>query len=197
MTAAGETTDEELMSRLGSGDESALNALMGRWQVPLRSYLYRFLQDDSQALDIAQEVFVRIYRTRERFDRSQRFSSWMFAIATNLARNHTRWRRRHPGESVDGESARSLEQEAALQDTMTPADRLALAERAAAVRDAIDQLPIELKEPILLFEYEYLPQAEIARALGCTSKAVETRLYRARGLLKKALDRFMTDSPRV
>jgi RNA polymerase sigma-70 factor (ECF subfamily) len=196
MTAAGEETDEALMARLRAGQDSALNALMERWQIPLRSYLLRYLQNDVQALDIAEEVFVRIYRTRERFDETQRFSSWMFAIATNLARNQFRWRSRHPGESLDAPGSGALEGEEALRENSTPADRAAMAERADAVRDAISRLPDELRSSVLLFEYENLTHNEIARVLGCSAKAVEVRLYRARGFLKKALSRFMTESSR-
>jgi RNA polymerase sigma-70 factor (ECF subfamily) len=191
MTVAGEESDEHLMARLREGDESALNALMGRWQVPLRRFLYRFLQSDAQALDVAEETFVRIYSSRNRYSEAQPFRPWVFAIATNLARNQLRWRRRHPGESLDGSSGPYLAREDALLENATPADQLGRAERAAAVRDAIARLPEDLRTAVLLFEYEDLPQAEIAVIMGCSAKAVETRLYRARGLLKKALERFM------
>jgi RNA polymerase sigma-70 factor (ECF subfamily) len=196
MTAAGDESDEAWMARLGAGQDSALNALMERWQIPLRSYLLRYLQNDAQALDIAEEVFVRIYKARERYDARQRFSSWMFAIATNLARNHFRWRTRHPGESIDASGTGCLEGEEALRENSTPADRMALAERAEAVRNAISRLPDGLKSPVLLFEYENLSHIEIARVLGCSAKAVEARLYRARGLLRRSLSRFMTESSR-
>lgn len=191
MTVAGDATDGELMARLKAGDDSALNGLMARWQVPLRSYLFRFLQSDSQAQDIAEETFVRIHAARARFAPGQPFASWMFAIATNLARNQIRWRRRHPGESLDGAGAPFLAREEAMLDRATPADRLGEKERIAAVRQAIAALPDDLKAVLLLFEYQEVPQAEIGRIQGCTAKAVETRLYRARALLKKSLVRFM------
>jgi len=197
MTPAGPETDEELMVRLRTGQDSALNSLMERWEVPLRRFLFRYLQSDAQALDIAQEVFVKIYQNRDRFSPGRRFSTWMFAIATNLARNHLRWRKRHPSESLDGSSAVDLAKEDSLRDDVTPADRLGSVERAGAVREAISLLPEELKAPLLLFEYEDLQQAEIAQVLGCSAKAVESRLYRARGLLRRTLERFLTESSRV
>jgi RNA polymerase sigma factor (sigma-70 family) len=197
MTPAGAESDEALMARLKAGQDSVLDALMDRWEVPLRRFLFRYLQNDADSVDLAQEVFVRIYQNRDRFSVQMRFSAWMFTIAANLARNHARCRRRHPAEPLDAPGFAELAQEEAMRDALTPADDLDTAERAEAVRRAIADLPADLKTAVLLFEYEHLPQAEIGRVLACSPKAVETRLYRARGLLKKALGRFLIESSRV
>ena len=97
-------SDEALMGALAAGDDAALNPLMDRWQVPLRRFLYRFMQNEHDALDLAQETLVRLYQHRSRYRAGARFSTWMFQIALNLARSRARWVRRHPTDSPDGES---------------------------------------------------------------------------------------------
>ena len=167
-----------------------LNQLMDRWQVPLRSFLYRYTQNEHDALDLAQETFVRIHQHRARFRPGARFSTWMFQIALNLARSHARWRRRHPAESLEsgsGDSAASLQR----ANEATPADEALQAERAVAVRAAIAGLPGELREAVVLFEYEDKSHAEIALIVQATPKAVETRLYRARQQLRKVLGKYL------
>ena len=196
MTAAGPETDEELMVRLRAGQDSALNSLMERWEIPLRRFLFRYLQNNGQSLDLAQEVFVKVYQYRHRYAAGMRFSSWMFTIAANLARNHARWHRRHPTESFESNGLSGLAGDEAIRDDRTPADHLDTAERAEAVRGAIADLPANLKAAVLLFEYEDMPQAEIGQVLACSPKAVEARIYRARLMLKKSLARFFSETPR-
>jgi RNA polymerase sigma factor (sigma-70 family) len=185
------------MGRLRAGQDSAFDLLLARWEVPVRRFLLRYLQNNAQALDLAQEVFVKVYQQRDRFSPQMRFSPWLFTLAANLARNQIRWRRRHPTESLDGEPGSTLAEVAAMCEDVSPADRLLLAERADAVRAAIAKLPPDLKTAVLLSEYEHLPQAEIGQVLGCSPKAVETRLYRARQTLKQSLARFFAETPRV
>lgn len=176
-------TDEALASALSRGEDAALDALMLRWQAPLRGFLYRHLQNEADALDLAQETFVRIYRHRARYREGARFSTWMFQIALNLCRDHARRR-----------SRRLL---IALDDALEPAhnqnpktETLA-AERVTAVRAAIADLPESLRVALVLFEYEDQSHAEIAAIVSATPKAVETRLHRARELLRKKLARFL------
>ena len=177
------SSDDELMVRLQADDSVALNTLMSRWELPLRRYLQRYLQNETTARDIAEETFVRVYQNRSRYRPGSHFTSWLFTIATNLARSHHRWQVRHPAEALpdDSESCGALRQDA------TPADALRRQEKIEAVRDAVAALPAELKTVTLLFEYEHLSHAEIATVLHCSAKAVETRLYRARKHLKTAL----------
>ena len=182
-------SDEELVARLQAGEDFALNLLLQRWEVPLRRYLHRFLQNEVDSLDLAQETFVKVYQNRERFARGMRFSPWLFTIATNLARNRSRWRRRHPTDPLNTEGP-SISGQTVLQDEFTPSAMLEANERADAVRAAIAELPDELRTAILLFEYEHLAQADVAAAMECSPKAVETRLYRARKALRKSLARL-------
>lgn len=177
-------TDEALATALSRGDEAALDALMLRWQVPLRGFLYRHLQNEADALDLAQETFVRIYKHRANYREGARFSTWMFQIALNLTRDHARRRTRRPL--------------VALEDAPEPIDGRAdpkaatlASERVTAVRAAIATLPDNLRESLVLSEYQELSHAEIASIVHATPKAVETRLARARELLRKKLVRFL------
>jgi len=193
MTAEGnDQQDREDMARLCAGHDEALNSLMGRHAERLFNYLLRQLADESDAADLAQEAFVRIYQSRARFNPAQKFSTWLYAIATNLLRDRFRWRGRHPEVSLDAES----EQGGTLldtfaQDAASPGEQLAAEERAAEVRKAVESLPEELRTPLILSQYEDLSHAEIGAILKCSAKAVETRLYRARAQLRKRLDKVL------
>ena len=181
--------DADCMARLRGGDDLALNELMDRWQQPLATFLFRYTGNEAAALDLAQETFVRIYENRHAF-RGGAFSSWLFAIAVNLSKNHARWKMRHPTVSLDaaedGERARGIPSPEA-----SPGEQAASAEVAEAVREAVQELPHDLKTVTLLFEYQGQSHGEIAAALGCTPKAVETRLYRARQMLRERLARWV------
>ena len=185
--------DAQDMARLARGHDAALNALMERHAEKLFHYLVRSLQDEADAADLAQDTFVRIYQNRAKFDPKQRFSTWLFAIASNLVRDRYRWRLRHQQVSLDAENE---ETDASLKDTLPAAeprpDQTAQTEeRAEVVRKAVNALPEELKQPLILAVYQDLPQAEIATILKCSVKAVETRIYRARQQLREALAALM------
>ena len=100
-------SNEELdrldMAQLAAGQDASLNLLMERHGPKLFHYLIRVLQDEAEASDLAQETFVRVYQHRARFNSGQKFSTWLYAIATNLARDRLRWRARHPQVSLDAE----------------------------------------------------------------------------------------------
>jgi RNA polymerase sigma-70 factor, ECF subfamily len=182
--------DRDLMTRLARGDVSALETLIDRWQRPLHSFVFRYLQDGEAARELVQETFLRVYHARERYDRSQRFAGWLFRIAANLARNRLRWRRRHPEVSLDDEgppAEASGTFASPLTERQHPGDVLAGAEAVAALREAIAQMPHALKTTLLLHYYEELSYREIAGALGCSERGVESRLYRARRWLARRL----------
>ena len=180
--------DAELMVRVQAGDEAALGALMERWELPVKSLVGRIVLNASEAEELAQETFVRVWQQREKFRASAEFRPWVFAIAVNLARNRLRWWRRRP--TVELHEWTSTEGESGGQGA-GGSNALEHEERATAVRDAIAVLPLELREAIVLFEYEQMSHAEIAVAVGATPKAVETRIYRAREKLRVALKRWV------
>jgi RNA polymerase sigma-70 factor, ECF subfamily len=174
--------DREDMARLTAGHEAALNDLMGRHAERLFHYLLRLLRNESEAADLAEESFVRVYQNRARFKTQLKFSTWLYAIATNLARDLQRYRSRHPNVSLDAqhpETERAF-QEIVPENKPNAGELLESAERAEMVRQAVAALPEELRVPLVLSEYEEMSHAEIAAILDCSAKAVEMRLYRAR-----------------
>lgn len=185
-----EPTDEVLMMRLRGGDEPALAALMQRWEVPLKSFLYRLLLNVDEAAELAQEAFVKLYFQRERFRAEARFAPWLLTIVANLARNRRRWWRRHPTTSLDAPADGAdlpLPAWEPIEPAASPAERTLAVERAATVRRAVAALPHDLREVVVLAEFDQRPQAEIGEILGCSAKAVEMRLYRARERLRRSL----------
>jgi RNA polymerase sigma-70 factor (ECF subfamily) len=180
------------MARLNAGQDAALNAIMERHGERLFHYLLRQLDNETDAAEIAQEAFVRVYLNRARFQPSQKFSTWLYTIATNLVRDRFRWRQRHPQVSLDAEGEESTAVKDALPDgSASPSEQTETKEHTQAVRGAIQALPEDLRTAVVLFEYEGLPQAQIATVMNCTVKAVETRLYRARAHLRRRLARLL------
>ena len=181
------------MEQLATGHDAALNDLMARHATPLFHFLYRMVGHEDDANDLAQETFVRVFKSSNSFRVEQKFSTWLFTIAANLARNHFRWRARHPNLSLDAENP---ETEQSLGNTLpanspTPKEAALAGESAEAVRTAVKNLPEDLREAVVLCEWEERSIAEAAIILNSTPKAVESRLYRARGILRERLKSWL------
>lgn len=181
------------MARLVAGHDAALNDLMERHAPSVFRFLCRMLANEDDANDLAQETFVRVYQHRTSFRPDACFSTWLYTIAANLARNHLRWRERHPNVALE---AAPDEDTPSLRDTLadgrlTAPETMEAEERVNAIRAAVAELPEELRTPLVLAEYEDRSQKEIAAILSCSVKAVETRIYRARQLLRVCLKRFL------
>ncbi len=180
-------SDEELMDRLKSGEEAALALLMQHWETPVKRFIFRLIGNTAEAEDLAQEVFLRVYTKRHTHRAGAKFSTWCFSIAANQAKNRLRWWKRRPTLSLNAWTEAGGD---AVDDSPAGAQASAKAsrhEQIAAVQTAVAALPLELRTALVLFEYEDQSMAEIAGALGCTPKAVENRLYRARQQLKSVL----------
>jgi len=194
MTTFSEDADSSAMRRLREGEDLALNEIMERWQRRVTSYLLRFTGNESVAIDLAQETFVRVYQSRERYRPKAKFSTWLFAIASNLAREHLRWLRRHPtaslNENDETNSERPLSERVAANG-LNPSEAAENGEQTRAVREAVMSLPNDLREAVVLFEYEDMSYEQISAITGCSRKAVETRLYRARGILRERLKHWL------
>ena len=185
--------DRADMEKLQAGHDAALNDLMERHATPVFHFLCRMTGNEDDANDLAQETFVRVFKSAKSFRANERFSTWLFTIAANLARNHFRWRSRHPNISLDAENS---ETEQSLGSTLpaknpAPGEAALAEERAAAVRLAVQKLPEDLREAIVLCEWEERSVAEAAAILEATPKAVESRLYRARGILRERLKSWL------
>ncbi len=185
--------DRRDMERLAAGQDAALNDLMGRHAERLFHYLLRVLQNETEASDIAEESFVRVYQNRAKYRPANKFSTWLYAIATNLARDVQRRRSRHPHVSLD---AKADDESPAFHEVIpepkpNPGEVLESTERIAAVRRAVGGLPEELRSALVLATYQERSCAEIGAILGCSAKAVEMRLYRARQLLRIQLEKLL------
>jgi len=195
MIGTTDVQDASDMAALVDGHASALDDLIQRHGDKLFRYLIRLLQNETDASDVVQEAFVKVYQNRERFDPAHRFSTWMYAIATNLAKDRFRWKSRHPEISIEATQAESSGTRGVFQSQQANPSEAAIAkEEGDAVRQAIAELPDELRAPLILAEYEGLSQIEIGRVLNCSPKAVETRIYRARQKVRETLlqiDRIM------
>ena len=153
MTPPSHDADAAAMARLRDGDDLALNELMTRWQQPLTRFLLRYTASEPDALDLAQDTFVRVYEARSRYEARGKFSTWLYTIAANLCRNHARYKARHPAVSLD--TAISPESDATLGDLLpcdaiSPAQNATRRELAAAVRDAIQSLPDDQRTATIL-----------------------------------------------
>lgn len=178
------------MRRLRLGEDNALGEIMDRWQNAVAGFLMRLVGEREDALDLAQETFARVYEGRARYRPGSSFRAWLFTIASNLARNHLRWRARHPTRRLD--TAEASDPRPADPD---PPPDMATHNRelARAVRKAVEALPEDLRIAVVLAEYEGLSQDEIARVLRCSRKAVEMRVYRARAKLRDALSHLLPE----
>jgi len=190
------STDEQDrmdMGRLATGHDMALDDLMSRHAERLYHYLLRMLQNETEASDLAQEAFVRVYLNRVKFKPSRKFSTWLYTIATNLARDLQRQRVRHPNISLEGERQDSGQtfHELVPDEKPNPVEMLDAQERDETVRLAVASLPHELRAPLVLSVYEEKSHAEIGEVLQCSAKAVETRLYRARRHLRERLEKAL------
>ena len=180
--------DRADMARLAAGEDAALNDLMDRHATPVFHFLRRLLGNEDDAGDLAQETFVRVHRARDRFRPGEKFTTWLYAIAANLARNQFRWRTRHPNVPLDsGTDENPGTGEILTSGVPLPNEQALAIERTTAVQAAVNQLPADLREAIVLCELEERSVAEAAAVLASTPKAVESRLYRARKILREQL----------
>ena len=186
--------DRADMEYLIAGRDAALNDLMERHATPVFHFLCRMVGNEDDANDLAQETFVRVFRARASFRTSEKFSAWLFTIAANLARNHFRWRSRHPNVSLEaeiGEAEQKTLGSTLPSNDLAPNEQALTAERAEAVRTAVSKLPEDLREAIVLCEWEELSVADAAAILETTPKAMESRLYRARQILRERLKQWL------
>jgi RNA polymerase sigma-70 factor (ECF subfamily) len=183
-------TDEELVRSVLAGDRERFATLVERYQGRLINYLYRLVRNLDEAHDLAQEVFVRVYQALDRFDPQYRFSTWLFRVAQNAAIDVIRKRRFRlvPLSRPDddgGEGSWEIELEAGGPGAL---ETLETEERGARVRAAIEGLPWEYRELILLRHYGELAYEEIAEAKGMPLGTVKNKLFRARQMLKGVLE---------
>jgi len=183
------TSDEELVREVLAGDRERFAVIVERYQTRLVNYLHRLMRNVDDAHDLAQEVFVRVYQALDRFDPRYRFSTWLFRVAQNAAIDQIRRRRFRfvpigSHEDEHGEMRRGVEPEDGAPSAL---ESMAGDERDAEVRAAIETLPWEYRELIVLRHYGELAYDEIAEVKGMPLGTVKNKLFRARQMLKSAL----------
>jgi RNA polymerase sigma-70 factor (ECF subfamily) len=184
----GVPTDEDLVLALRRGETDSLGVLVARWEQPLYRFVYRFLERREDARDVCQETFLRVLRKANEFKTGARFSTWMYQIALNLCRDQMR-RQRRWGLLVrpSDDAIDSLAADPRAGDD--PSEALAADELRRAVTRALDELPPEQREVLILKEYEGLKFREIAAILSCPESTVKSRMYYGLSSLRSALER--------
>ncbi len=179
--------DAELMLRVRQGDQASFGLLLEKHRGPVVHFLYRMVQNQPVAEELAQEVFLRVYRSRDNYEPTAKFTTWLFRIATHLGLNWIRdgrnekFHNRLDEETSDGASkqvpdrSRTVEQELVYQ------------AKLREVRQAIESLPSKQRAAVMLHKYEELEYAQIANVLRCSESAVKSLLFRAYESLRTRL----------
>jgi len=180
--------DIELMLQVRAGDERSFALLLERHRVPVIHFLYRMIQNHAVAEELAQEVFLRVYRSRETYEPTAKFTTWLFRIATRLALN---WIRDTKGEksqeSLDEQMLDGGPQRQVADANPTVEQNMVRAARLSEVRQAIQLLPEKQRAAVLMHKYEELDYAQIALVLECSESAVKSLLFRAYETLRARL----------
>lgn len=179
-------TDEDLVAAVQAGDASAFDVLVRRWDRKIQGAAFRVLGSPDEARDVSQEAFMKAFRALRGFKQEARFSSWLYQIAMNVCRDKLRRRRGREFLSLDA-VAEGLEP--ALHQRAVADQAVHSGDLARAVAAAIETLPQEQREVVVLKEYEGLTFPEISEILGVPLSTVKTRLYRALGQLRIELER--------
>ena len=184
-------SDVQLMLDVKAGDEQSFELLLRKYRTPLVNFLYRMVHDSAAAEDLAQEVFLRVYRARKDYAPSAKFTTWMFRIATNLALNSVRDNRYRQSEISMDQAVDAGDDERRTMEvpdlTPTVEQFLVARSRSEMILRAIDALPEKQRAAVLLHKYQELDYDEIARILECSESALKSLLFRAYETLRTAL----------
>ena len=180
--------DAELVKRVQNGDKVAFDILVQKYQQKVVNLISRFVSDQAECYDIAQESFIKAYRAIGNFRGDSQFYTWLYRIAANTAKNHLASRaRKSPAYSVDVEDAEHYEGESGLKEYANPENLLLTDEIKKTIFRAIEALPEDLKSAITLRELEGLSYEEIAEVMDCPIGTVRSRIFRARDAIDKEL----------
>jgi RNA polymerase sigma-70 factor, ECF subfamily len=190
----GTDSDAEVMLRAKAGDQSAFEYLVQKYRRPMVSFMYRMARNAAAAEDLAQEVFLRVYRSRESYEASAKFTTWLYRIATNLAVNHTRdTRHERPEVQVsldepDEELGTTLE----VPDGALNAEQaMVRRERMLAIRKKVEALPEQQRLAVIMHKYQQMDYKQIAEVLKKSESATKSLLFRAYETLREQLKDFI------
>jgi RNA polymerase sigma-70 factor (ECF subfamily) len=188
--------DAQLMLRVRDGDEDSFRVLLDKHRNPLVHFLYRMVQEQAVSEELAQEVFLRIYKSRLSYEPTARFTTWMFRIATHLALNWLRDEKNARGqERLDEDRGGDLPAREVADRKPSVEQRMVYQARLQEVRDAIGKLPEKQRAAVLMHKYEEMEYAQIASVLGCSESAVKSLLFRAYETLRARLAHMVTGGP--
>ena len=192
--AANLDPDAALMLRVKRGDRAAFEELVNKYKQPVTNVIYRTLGDATEAEDLAQNVFVQVFKSAHRYRVSARFSTWLFTIARNLCLNEIRRRSRHPAESLDATHPemedQPLRQFEDVKGFSAP-ELLLQGELERKIQEALAGLPENQRTAILLCRENELSYEDIARVLGCSLSATKSLIHRGRETLKQRLKPYL------
>ena len=181
-------TDQALVERVQQGDKKAFDLLVLKYQHRIMKVLSRYMYDQHEVQDLAQEAFIKAYRALPNFRGDSAFYTWLYRIAINTAKNHlVAQGRRPPSEDIDASDAEQYDGESALKEYASPERELLTDEIQRVVAKAIDELPDDLKTAITLRELEGMSYEEIADAMDCPIGTVRSRIFRAREAIDSKL----------
>ncbi len=187
-------SDADIMLRVRAGDQSAFEYLVQKYRRPMVSFMYRMARNSAVAEDLAQEVFLRVYRSRETYEASAKFSTWLYRIATNLAVNHARdTRHERPEVQVsldepDDDTGTTLE----LPDASLNAEQqMVRRERLLAIRRKVEALPEQQRLAVIMHKYQQMDYKQIADVLKKSESATKSLLFRAYETLREQLKEFI------
>ena len=194
-------TDVQLMLDVKAGDEQSFELLLRKYRTPLVNFLYRMVRNTAVAEDLAQEVFIRVYRAREQYAPSAKFTTWMFRIATNLALNSMRDNRHRQMDISMDQTIDTGEDEIQALEVPDRApsveQELVARSRAELIMKAIHALPEKQRAAVLLHKYQELDYDEIARVLECSESALKSLLFRAYETLRVQLAPLVNNLSKV
>ena len=194
MAVAEGFTDAEVMLRVKAGDQSAFDYLVQKYRRPLVSFMYRMARNTAAAEDLAQEVFLRVYRSRATYEASAKFTTWLYRIATNLAVNHARdTRHERPEVTVsldepDEETGTTLD---VADSTVSAEEALVRRERMAAIRGKVEALPERQRLAVIMHKYQQMDYKQISDVLKLSESATKSLLFRAYETLREQLREFL------
>ena len=186
--------DAALMFRVAQGDVEAFTALVEKYKQPVMNLVYRTVHDATEAEDLAQNVFVQVYKSASRYKSTAKFSTWLFTIARNLCLNEIRRRSRHPAESIDAPHPEQEDQplhQFEDKKNFSPPETLLQGELAQKIEEAMAALPENQRTAILLCRQEELSYEEIAEVIGCSVSATKSLIHRGRETLKEKLKPYL------